>query len=324
MSTSVCPLSILIVVSICGAIQTRQGSVLPAEVSLKPYEGAQDAGKYRELLTAKIHDHWPVPWSSRGQCGGVPANWLPGPLSVVEQTSQLGTREWPEALKAGSPSAQAARTSLQPRSMVMSAGCRKAKLFKVPFENVGPELAVRKSVKPSERPLVECIQDARKCSRQSQAAALRLPGIKFLLSLQGRLKVRGLPETLGSCALVGNAGHLSKHHYGPYIDSHDTVIRFNVQKTAEFSEHVGNKTFLRVANHRRSLAMCCRGNWPEARQGVNSSGIMVRARALLQLPTSHTNARLPIPHPCSSFLQRLAALILQAIQKSRSRCRANS
>jgi hypothetical protein len=76
--------------------------------------------------------------------------------------------------------------------------------------------------------------------------------------------------------MVGNAGHLSQRRYGEYIDAHEEVVRFNVQKTFEFASYVGNKTALRVVNHRRSLAMCCRGNWPEAKAGLRDSGMMVR------------------------------------------------
>jgi len=158
---------------------------------------------------------------------------------------------------------------------VMGAGCGKSREYKVPHEHDGSGPRVQKRPKPSEGPLIECIKNVRKCGEAAKRAARSLPGVKLLLSKQGQLRVNGLEPMYDNCALVGNAGHLSKRQYGQYIDSHQLVVRFNVQKTFEFSAYVGNKTTLRVVNHRRSLAMCCRGNWPEAKAGMKSSGMMI-------------------------------------------------
>jgi hypothetical protein len=57
---------------------------------------------------------------------------------------------------------------------------------------------------------------------------------------------------------VGNAGHLSLKRYGPYIDRHDAVVRFNAQALKKaFHGNVGVKTTLRVLNHARSRDACC-------------------------------------------------------------------
>ena len=78
-----------------------------------------------------------------------------------------------------------------------------------------------------------------------------------------------------TCAIVGNAGHLSEKKYGRYIDNHEFIVRFNVQPVQPFSEYVGSRTSLRVANHRRSLALCCRGNFPEGKAKQNDTGVLI-------------------------------------------------
>ena len=37
------------------------------------------------------------------------------------------------------------------------------------------------------------------------------------------------PGDLGTCAIIGNADNLLKHKWGPEIDQHDFVVRFNVK-----------------------------------------------------------------------------------------------
>ena len=37
------------------------------------------------------------------------------------------------------------------------------------------------------------------------------------------------PGSLGTCAIIGNADNLLRHKWGPEIDQHDFVVRFNVK-----------------------------------------------------------------------------------------------
>lgn len=74
-----------------------------------------------------------------------------------------------------------------------------------------------------------------------------------------------------SCAVVGNAGHLTEREWGRYIDAHDVVARMNRQAVAGFTAHVGSKTTHRFVNHNDGLAVCCRGVLAEKR-GLKEDG----------------------------------------------------
>eukprot|EP00192_Tetraselmis_astigmatica_P010788 CAMPEP_0117665614 /NCGR_PEP_ID=MMETSP0804-20121206/9912_1 /TAXON_ID=1074897 /ORGANISM="Tetraselmis astigmatica, Strain CCMP880" /LENGTH=366 /DNA_ID=CAMNT_0005473055 /DNA_START=442 /DNA_END=1538 /DNA_ORIENTATION=+ len=49
------------------------------------------------------------------------------------------------------------------------------------------------------------------------------------------------PGSLGTCAIIGNADNILQHKWGPEIDQHDFVVRFNV-KMKGYEKHVGTKT----------------------------------------------------------------------------------
>jgi hypothetical protein len=68
-----------------------------------------------------------------------------------------------------------------------------------------------------------------------------------------------------SCAIVGNAGHLTAHKWGKYIDRHEVVVRFNRQSVVGFTQFVGMRTSARFLNHNDGLGACCRGVLSENR-----------------------------------------------------------
>jgi len=262
--------------------------------------GAQEGGRAS----------WNLP-APAGQCGGMPAAWLPSPAEASAtplHRALLGKEPGPR------PHVRSRRRMLG--FTAMGAGCGKAKQYRVPHENDGAGPQVRRNPKASERPLVECLKDITKCNAPARAAARQLPGVKLLMSKRGMLKVAGLERSYSSCAMVGNAGHLSKRKYGEYIDAHEEVVRFNVQKTFEFAEYVGNKTMLRVVNHRRSLAMCCRGNWPEAKAGLTHSGMMVWFPAAQQEIMGECAKRFP-DNPRMSLSQGVIRTEVQAMSMMR-------
>eukprot|EP00976_Prorocentrum_cordatum_P072208 1180627-Prorocentrum_minimum.AAC.1 len=49
----------------------------------------------------------------------------------------------------------------------------------------------------------------------------------------------------GTCAIVGNAGHLRLTEFGNSIDSHDVVIRLNAAPTIGYEKFVGTRTHVR-------------------------------------------------------------------------------
>ena len=52
----------------------------------------------------------------------------------------------------------------------------------------------------------------------------------------------------GTCAIVGNSGHLRLTQFARAIDSHDTVVRLNVAPVFGYHRRVGRKTTHRVLN----------------------------------------------------------------------------
>ena len=160
---------------------------------------------------------------------------------------------------------------------MMGAGCGKEKITRVPHENDGVGPFVKKNIKnANEEALAKCLQSIDACTfDEARAAATQLPFYKLFHRLKPELHQTGLKRRYKSCALVGNAGHLAKQEWGAFIDNHDVVVRFNNLPNIPYSNHVGNRTSLRIVNHRRSLASCCRGNFPESKEPGSTTAIMV-------------------------------------------------
>ena len=54
------------------------------------------------------------------------------------------------------------------------------------------------------------------------------------------------------CAIVGNSGSLLNNEYGPLIDEHYRVVRFNVAPTKGFEKYVGYRTKTRFIAHNKA------------------------------------------------------------------------
>ena len=159
------------------------------------------------------------------------------------------------------------------------AGCGKELYVRVVHENDGPGNIVSKRVFSQEQTLNECLtRDPSLCrEKDSLMAAKKLPGVRGLKKLPkvGLSPLLGKGKKFNTCAIVGNAGHLMTKPYGKYIDAHDVVVRFNILPTTGFEKYVGTKTTLRMLNGRRSIALCCRGNFPEGKTGNEDTGVMI-------------------------------------------------
>lgn len=228
------------------------------------------------------------PWA--GVCGGAPAELLPFSVEDSPFARRFGVPHGVEsgagdaaaaaAEGPGSPASPGARSLLHQTVgySQVRAGCARETLYKIPNENDGPGPTVKKAVKPAERGLAACLTDFSRCDGSVRAPARALASIKALgKGLRHPALQRRAPngKRFKTCALVGNAGHLARKEYGQYIDRHELVVRFNVLPTEGFAANVGNRTGLRVVNHRRSVAACCRGNFPEARAGETSTGVLL-------------------------------------------------
>ncbi|CAL8270374.1 unnamed protein product [Gadus morhua 'NCC'] len=54
------------------------------------------------------------------------------------------------------------------------------------------------------------------------------------------------PDRCRTCAVVGNSVNLLGSHYGPLIDFHDVIMRFNTARIVGYEGDVGNKTTLHI------------------------------------------------------------------------------
>jgi len=157
------------------------------------------------------------------------------------------------------------RSARTPRSSRLSemrrTGCS-GTMRRVTYENEGYGPRSSQRSRPSDSAIKSCLNDSNKCTAEAFSAAKRLSSISQL----SRVPKASLgAKRYRSCALVGNAGHLIKKQYGPYIDRHEAVVRFNVLGLNKFSAHVGSRTTFRVLNNARSADACCSGKLPEGK-----------------------------------------------------------
>jgi hypothetical protein len=73
---------------------------------------------------------------------------------------------------------------------------------------------------------------------------------------QPKADFAGLPSNITTCAVVGNAGHLRQKLYGPHIDNHDVVVRFNLVHKESLQNVTGHKVSLRFINHASATHLC--------------------------------------------------------------------
>ena len=143
-------------------------------------------------------------------------------------------------------------------------GCARKRLARVYYENDSGDPAVKKNVLDGEAKLAACLEDLQKCDQEAYGQAS---------SLGVRKKVRELfiPGSVSgrhykTCAIVGNAGHMTKQKFGKYIDSHDLVLRFNTQALGKYKANVGSKVTMRILNNFNTIMACCRGRLPEGKR----------------------------------------------------------
>lgn len=68
-----------------------------------------------------------------------------------------------------------------------------------------------------------------------------------------RTDVIGPQARMGTCAVVGNAGHLRGSGFGEEIDSHDTILRINMAPTRGFEHDVGSRSVCSLLSTERLL-----------------------------------------------------------------------
>eukprot|EP00899_Mesostigma_viride_P006005 jgi/Mesvir1/15405/Mv06590-RA.1 len=99
----------------------------------------------------------------------------------------------------------------------------------------------------AKKELGKCLRDISACGMSAALAARSMTSIRRIGGFR-KGGMRGLAR-FKSCAIVGNSGHILKKEYGPYIDRHDAVVRFNILSLSpRFAPHIGTKTTIRVLN----------------------------------------------------------------------------
>lgn len=259
----------------------------------------------------------------RSICGGAPPNLRPTPLSKNE--CLFGEERATNGIEGDPVPPEPIATRRLHRTVgytMMGTGCGKAQTSKVFHENDGPGPRYKKNVQAHEKQLVKCMEDIDACTCEAERAANRLPSMQKLRKMLSPLgRVKGLESRYETCAIVGNAGHMSLKEYGKYIDRHDLVVRFNTQPVEPFQSHVGTKTTFRIANHRRSLGLCCRGNFPEGKAGRNDTGVLLWFPASQQSILSRCREQFPSnPLMKLSLAQsKIQANVMRGIRKDLGR-----
>mmetsp|Transcript_45563 Transcript_45563/g.87122 ORF Transcript_45563/g.87122 Transcript_45563/m.87122 type:complete len:393 (+) Transcript_45563:81-1259(+) len=174
----------------------------------------------------------------------------PPAATLSSNTSHLGGRRRMLGLRPG-------RDGHTP----IAAGCS-GNIARMKHENDISDPKIKKSVKPSEEPLVACIHDITQCGAQAQAQALALPSIKLVQSQSAGLPGMGPGKRFKSCALVGNGGSVRRWEFGKFINNHEVVVRFNLAAMKGHGAFVGNRTSFRMMDHRQSVKVCCLGKYP--------------------------------------------------------------
>ena len=170
---------------------------------------------------------------------------------------------WGVARSADHPTFLASRR-LQMPFQVKRIGCRK-KLARVYFENARADRAVRQSVRPAEAELIKCIKRIKNCTPHAYGAASKLKAAAMVRKLPRPRTLR--KKFFKSCAIVGNAGHMTRKKYGKYIDKHDAVMRFNILPVKDYADFVGSKVSYRMLNNYNTMQACCSGKLPEKKSG---------------------------------------------------------
>jgi hypothetical protein len=63
------------------------------------------------------------------------------------------------------------------------------------------------------------------------------------------------PQGFRTCAVVGSSGSLLSGRFGPEIDAHEAIIRFNNAPVVGFEQLVGSRTTIRFVNSQAILAL---------------------------------------------------------------------
>ncbi|XP_035677193.1 beta-galactoside alpha-2,6-sialyltransferase 2-like [Branchiostoma floridae] len=79
-----------------------------------------------------------------------------------------------------------------------------------------------------------------------------------------------------SCAVVSSSHALIQHRYGPEIDRHDCVLRFNCAPTKHFEQHVGSRTDMRLINTKIPNRYCKKEFLNDSIEMYNHEIVVVR------------------------------------------------
>eukprot|EP00873_Tetraselmis_striata_P021208 jgi/Tetstr1/441472/TSEL_003115.t1 len=88
------------------------------------------------------------------------------------------------------------------------------------------------------------------------------------------------------CAVVGNSGVLGNYGFGPAIDGHDAVFRFNVGPTRGYAPQVGSRTTFRLVNTNHA-------GWHENKEAdIQQLQSMIGLLLYVKYRRQHPNAKL--------------------------------
>ena len=112
---------------------------------------------------------------------------------------------------------------------------------------------MKKNVLDGEAKLAACLEDLQSVTRRPTASPV--------LGVRKKVRELFIPGSVSgrhykTCAIVGNAGHMTKQKFGKYIDNHDLVLRFNTQALGKYKANVGSKVTMRILNNFNTIMAC--------------------------------------------------------------------